>query len=263
MPCSHLQPCPTSPSHRAMSSALELPGGSGSSGSHGTALKCFISSWRGIDREVRYGMGKPTSCMPRCSALHGAAHCPPQLGDLGLGQPRCLTSPWDHSWMQHRIAGSEGWGYGTAPHRPWYHTDPGTRLTPAPSTPPNRPGRSGVQTVPREQGGREMDTTASSLWLSPPGPSTTLCHTAGLQQDGDRVLHASACGQGNGAEGGGADVAGLARGAESRYLRALLPAAERRTQEQRSTHPIQRQRSPSCPRRASRCPSTAPSLEPR
>lgn len=56
---------------------------------------------------------------------------PPQLGDLGLGQPRCLTSPWDHSWMQHRIAGSEGWGYGTAPHRPWYHTDPGTRLTPA------------------------------------------------------------------------------------------------------------------------------------
>lgn len=131
MPCSHLQPCPTSPSHRAMSSALELPGGSGSSGSHGTALKCFISSWRGIDREVRYGMGKPTSCMPRCSALHGAAHCPPQLGDLGLGQPRCLTSPWDHSWMQHRIAGSEGWGYGTAPHRPWYHTDPGTRLTPA------------------------------------------------------------------------------------------------------------------------------------
>lgn len=157
----------------------------------------------------------------------------------------------------------EGWGYGTAPHRPWYHTDPGTRLTPAPSTPPNRPGRSGVQTVPREQGGREMDTTASSLWLSPPGPSTTLCHTAGLQQDGDRVLHASACGQGNGAEGGGADVAGLARGAESPYLRALLPAAERRTQEQRSTHPIQRQRSPSCPRRASRCPSTAPSLEPR
>lgn len=188
---------------------------------------------------------------------------PPQLGDLGLGQPRCLTSPWDHSWMQHRIAGSEGWGYGTAPHRPWYHTDPGTRLTPAPSTPPNRPGRSGVQTVPREQGGREMDTTASSLWLSPPGPCTTLCHTAGLQQDGDRVLHASACGQGNGAEGGGADVAGLARGAESPYLRALLPAAERRTQEQRSTHPIQRQRSPSCPRRASRCPSTAPSLEPR
>lgn len=55
-----------------------------------------------------------------------------------------------------------------------------------------------MQTVPRDQGGREMDTTASSLWLSPPGPSTTLCHTAGLQQDGDRVLHASACGQGNG-----------------------------------------------------------------
>lgn len=108
-----------------------------------------------------------------------------------------------------------------------------------------------------------MDTTASSLWLSTPVPSTTLCHTAGLQQDGDRVLHASASGQGNGAEGGGADVAGLARGAESRYLRALLPAAERRTQEQRSTHPIQRQRSPSCPRRASCCPSTAPSLEPR
>lgn len=266
MPCSHLQPCPTSPSHRAMSSALELPGGSGSSGSHGTALKCFISSWRGIDREVRYGMGKPTSCMPRCSALHGTAHCPHSSGtwvwDSHAASPHPRTTPGCSTGLR----GVRVWHSTTpipAPHRPRYHTDPSTRLTPAPSTPPNRPGRSGVQTAPREQGGREMDTTASSLWLSPPVPSTTLCHTAGLQQDGDRVLHASASGQGNGAEGGGADVAGLARGAESPYLRALLPAAERRTQEQRSTHPIQRQRSPSCPRRASCCPSTAPSLEPR
>lgn len=48
-----------------------------------------------------------------CFALHSPL--PPQLGDLGLGQPRCLPSPRDQPWMQHRIAGSEGWEYGTAP----------------------------------------------------------------------------------------------------------------------------------------------------
>lgn len=48
-----------------------------------------------------------------CFAWHSSL--PPQLGDLSLGQPRCLTSPRDQPWMQHRIAGSEGWEYGTAP----------------------------------------------------------------------------------------------------------------------------------------------------
>lgn len=52
-------------------------------------------------------------------------------------------------------------------------------------------------------------------------------------------------------------MAGLARGAESRSPRALLRAAEG----QRGTHPIQRQRSPSCPLQASCCPITAPSLD--
>jgi len=124
MPCSHLQPCPTSPSHRAMSSASELPGGSGSSGSHGTALKCFISSWRGIDREVRYGMGKPTSCMPRCSALHGAAHCPHSSGtwvwDSHAASPHPGTTPGCSTGLRGARGG------GMAQH----HTDPSITPTP-------------------------------------------------------------------------------------------------------------------------------------
>lgn len=64
---------------------------------------------------------------------------PPQLGDLGLGQPRCLTSPWDHSWMQHRIARGEGMAQhhtdpSTTPtpvsHRPQHQADPSTQHTP-------------------------------------------------------------------------------------------------------------------------------------
>lgn len=131
-------------------------------------MLCF--AWRSPLPPTARGPGSGTATLPHLTLgplLDAAQDC----GERGVGV-------W-HSTTPTLVS-----------HRPRHQADP--------STPPNRPGRSGVQTVPREQGGREMDTTASSLWLSPPGPSTTLCHTAGLQQDGDRVLHASACGQGNG-----------------------------------------------------------------
>lgn len=161
-----------------------------------------------------------------------------------------------------------------APHRPRHQADPSTDPSTIPTPKSHQPHQQAdpsTQHTPQQtkqewgadsaqRTGRQRDGHhARSLWLSPSRPHTMLCHTAGLQQDGDRVLHASVCGQGNGAEGGGAGVAGLARGAESRSPRALLRAAE----EQRGTHPIQRQRSPSCPRQASCCPITAPSLDPR
>lgn len=104
-----------------------------------------------------------------------------ESGDSHVASPHLGTSPGCSTGLQRARGGSMAQHQADpsttptsaltpAPHRPQNHTSPISRLTPAPSTLLNRPSRSGVQTAPRELGGREMDTTQDPYGCPPPDP---------------------------------------------------------------------------------------------